>query len=173
MAKLKTITTTLLLISVAISLTGCATHDIGSSVLPQGGPSMADIYNQQYVDSAGANAGAGSNADQLDKVRAKLPPTDYQPVQATKARPIAKHTRHAKYTQYVKHNNPNGNHQGLTPNKQSMTSAPKMLPNPLIAIYVYPHFDGDNQDYVPGHMAYTKLYKQTHFALPGEPTAGG
>lgn len=45
---------------------------------------------------------------------------------------------------------------------------PKMLPNPSIAIYVYSHFDMDDQDFVPGHLAYTTLYEQAHFALPGE-----
>ena len=47
-------------------------------------------------------------------------------------------------------------------------SVPKMLPNPTIMIYVYPHFDEDDQNYVPAHRAYTKLYEEAHFALPGE-----
>ena len=45
---------------------------------------------------------------------------------------------------------------------------PKMLPNPTIKIYVYPHFDQADQNYIPGHLAYTKLYEEAHFALPGE-----
>ncbi len=45
---------------------------------------------------------------------------------------------------------------------------PRMLPNPTIKIYVYPHFDQRDQNYIPGHLAYTKLYEETHFALPGE-----
>ncbi len=45
---------------------------------------------------------------------------------------------------------------------------PKMLPNPTIKIYVYPHFDQRDQNYIPGHLAYTKLYEEAHFALPGE-----
>jgi conjugative transfer region lipoprotein (TIGR03751 family) len=57
--------------------------------------------------------------------------------------------------------------------RSSFDDSPKLLPNPTIMIYVYPHFDGDDQDYVPGHMAYTKFYKETHFALPGEPVAYG
>ena len=46
---------------------------------------------------------------------------------------------------------------------------PRMLPNPTIKIYVTPHFDQRDQNYIPGHLAYTKLYEETHFALPGEP----
>jgi conjugative transfer region lipoprotein (TIGR03751 family) len=47
-------------------------------------------------------------------------------------------------------------------------TGPKMLPNSTIKIYVYPHFDQADQNYIPGHLAYTKLYEEAHFALPGE-----
>ena len=47
-------------------------------------------------------------------------------------------------------------------------TGPRMLPNPTIKIYVYPHFDQADQNYIPGHLAYTKLYEAAHFALPGE-----
>jgi len=135
MNTLKTLNTTLLLISLVSGLAGCATGGGGSSVLPRGGPSMSEIYNQQYdVDF---------DSGELNQVRTHVPKTSDQ--------------RGASTSNDTNRNLPS-------------SDVPKMLPNPMISIYVYPHFDGSDQDYVPGHMAYTKLYKETHFALSGEPT---
>ena len=139
----KIIGTTLLLTSVIGSLAGCATTTSGgSSLLPQGGPTMSNIYDQQYTGI--------SDANQLNGVRSEVPTSSYQQQQT------------ARYqTVLVK---------PIAP-KSDLSNSPKMLPNPTISIYVHPHFDGNDQNYVPGHMAYTKMYKETHFALPGEPTA--
>lgn len=135
----KTLITTLLLTSVALGLSGCATSG-DHGVLPSNGPTMTQIYDHQMSNT--------SDAGTLDKVRGKLPPASY---------PMQK----ASYQQASVDNSINAQVGG---------NSPKMLPNPMIQIYVYPHFDGDDQDYVPGHQAYTKLYKETHFALPGEAT---
>lgn len=88
-----------------------------------------------------------SDYGQIDKVRSQVPGTSYK----------AQHVNDQHVANDASYN-------------QSSSDTPRMLPNPMISVYVYPHFDGDDQDYVPGHMAYTKLYKETHFALPGEPT---
>ncbi len=145
MNTLKTVATTLLLISFLISLvvglSGCATSGNGDSVLPKGETTMANIYDGQLDGSY--------NTEQLNNVRAKVPKTNM-----TKTSYRSQRTRERRYYSY----------------RQSSSSSPKMLPNPTIAIYVFPHFNGGNQDYVPGHAAYTKLYKEAHFALPGEPT---
>ncbi len=141
MNTLKTVATTLLLISLVSGLSGCATSGNGDSVLPKGKTTMANIYDGQLDGSY--------NTEQLNNVRAKVPKAN---VAKTSYR--SQRTRGRRHYSY----------------RQSSSSSPKMLPNPTIAIYVFPHFNGGNQDYVPGHAAYTKLYKEAHFALAGEPT---
>lgn len=138
---LKTLTTTLLLTSLAAGLAGCATSGAaGSSVLPSGGTTMAQVYNNQM------SYGAGSSS-QLDNARSKVPAADYSSYKASY---------------------PQNSSNVETYSNANSANAPKMLPNPSIRIYVYPHFDGNDQDYVSAHTAYVKLYKQAHFALPGE-----
>lgn len=144
MNTLKTVGTTLLLISLVSGLAGCATSGGGSSVLPQSGPSMSEIYDHQYD--------FGSNSNQLDQVRSQVPKTSYQ------TQPVDQKA------------SPSESNQESYSSDNQTSDAPNMLPNAMISIYVYPHFDGDDQDYVPGHKAYTKLYKEAHFALPGEAT---
>jgi len=43
------------------------------------------------------------------------------------------------------------------------------LPNPDIAIYVYPHLATKNQVPVPGYATVIPLYERVQYALPGEP----
>jgi conjugative transfer region lipoprotein (TIGR03751 family) len=142
-------------------LAGCATHGgKGSSVLPEGGPTMSEIYNNQNDES--------SDVGSLDKVRSKISDSD-QGTQGdvdenSNNNDASADNQNDKDTATVDDENDGSG------DDSSSSDEPQMLPNPMISIYVYPHFDGDDQDYVPGHMAYTKLYKETHFALPGEPT---
>lgn len=139
---IKTVKTILLLISI-VSLTGCATtggSGHGSSVLPQSGSSMSQIYNHQY------EAGFNEHSKQLKQLRTagRIPSTD------------------------------NGGDRSLSSSSRlehdNNSDQPHRLPNPTITIYVYPHFDNHQHDYVPGHKAYTQLYQHNHFALPGEAT---
>lgn len=139
---IKTVKTILLLISV-VSLTGCATtggSGHGSSVLPQSGSSMSQIYNHQY------EAGFNEHSKQLKQLRTagRVPQHDFE---------SQSQSSHSSTV-----GNDDGHHK------------PHRLPNPTITIYVYPHFDNHQHDYVPGHKAYTQLYQHNHFALPGEAT---
>jgi len=43
------------------------------------------------------------------------------------------------------------------------------LPNPDIAIYIYPHLATKNQVPVPGYATVIPLYEKVQYALPGEP----
>lgn len=138
--------TTLLLTSFILSLNGCATSG-DRSVLPDSGPTMQQIYNHQINHTSDAGA--------LDQVRNDLPPASYVS---------------QKSSQQKSYKPENRDHRVGEQNSQVGEGSPNMLPNPMIQIYVYPHFDGNDQDYVPGHTAYVKLYQKTHFALPGEPS---
>lgn len=42
------------------------------------------------------------------------------------------------------------------------------LPNPTVVMYVYPHLAGSDEAPVPGYSTAFTLYKQDHYALPGE-----
>jgi conjugative transfer region lipoprotein (TIGR03751 family) len=46
----------------------------------------------------------------------------------------------------------------------------KMLPNPTIAVYVFPHMTQfNNTDVpVPGYTTAFFLYEKNHYAMPGE-----
>ncbi|MEE9493614.1 MAG: TIGR03751 family conjugal transfer lipoprotein [Gammaproteobacteria bacterium] len=45
------------------------------------------------------------------------------------------------------------------------------LPNPDIAIYMYPHLSTRNEVPVPGYTTVIPLYERVQYALPGEPQA--
>lgn len=97
-------------------------------------------------DIYGQQYGSNGNKNNFDEVRTELQRIDSREYSIRKRRTVRQATN---------------------------SSEPHMLNNPMVSMYVFPHFDGNNQDYVPGHKAYTKLYRKTHFALPGEPTAEG
>lgn len=54
-----------------------------------------------------------------------------------------------------------------TANNELKNLFPK-LPNPTIAMYVYPHLAGQDEAPVPGYTTAFTLYQEDHFALPGE-----
>ncbi len=151
MHTLKAAGAILLLTSLAGSLAGCAKPGSGSSVLPSGGPTMSQIYNGQMSFGAGTD-------HQLDSARSEVPAASYEVTQtAYKNRPMQ-----SSGFSGVK------GYRHVSPQDQQNSGAPKMLPNPSIRVNVSPHFDGNDQDYIPAHTAYVKLYQQAHFALPGE-----
>jgi len=115
-----------------LGLSACSSNTKKNPVLPDNGPSMSEVFNQQIDE------GGDSNKGSLNKARSEAQQNSI----------------------------PNIDTDLMDGNTQFQ--GPKMLPNPSIAIYVYPHFDMDDQDFVPGHLAYTTLYEQAHFALPGE-----
>jgi conjugative transfer region lipoprotein (TIGR03751 family) len=45
------------------------------------------------------------------------------------------------------------------------------LPNPTLVMYVFPHLAGREQVPVPGYATTFPMYREVHYALPGEPTA--
>ncbi len=165
MSTLKTVCAILLLTSVASTLAGCAKPGTHSSVLPTGGPTMSQIYNGQMRYSTGTDG-------QLNAVRSKVPVADYHVAQtAGKNRLMAPALMGSSGVEGDRRiSQAKLKYQGNQRGKQNQHNmgAPNMLPNPSIKMTVYPHFDGNDQDYIPAHTAYMKLYQQAHFALPGE-----
>ncbi len=45
------------------------------------------------------------------------------------------------------------------------------LPNPTLVMYVFPHLAGREQVPVPGYATTFPMYREVHYALPGEATA--
>lgn len=138
-------------VAFALGLSGCASTSAENShgVLPSGGPSMAQIYNGQIDET--------SNHQALARVRSHLPSQDpsfsedqLQAMQSTPSRSSAS-VFGASFERVG-----------------SNLNAPRLLPNPLIQIDVYPHFDPGSHAYIPAHTAYITLYNHRHFALPGE-----
>lgn len=121
-----------LLISL-LCLGGCST---GRAVLPSGGPTMTQIYQQKMRQSA-----AYSN------------PLTSARNQANAGWLGAANTNLYGYTR--------------TANNELNNLFPK-LPNPTVAMFVYPHLAGPEEAPVPGYSTAFTLYKTAHFALPGE-----
>ena len=42
------------------------------------------------------------------------------------------------------------------------------LPNPSLAMYVFPHLAGEEQVPVPGYVTTFTMYERVEYALPGE-----
>ncbi len=136
-----------LILCTAVSLAGCATA--GKDAIPQKGDmTMAQIYKQETGLSM-TNAPAAfnqQNQDELQKARKKVKKEDF----VSPDRVI--------YTGYTA----NG--------KNQINNLFKKLPNPEIALYVYPHLvyqNGDAQP-VPGYTTAFFLYQKNHFAMPSE-----
>lgn len=58
--------TTLLLISGAMSLTGCVSSKTGNDILPQGTTTMADIYNQHSSGDTGYTTASNDFRQKVD-----------------------------------------------------------------------------------------------------------
>lgn len=126
--------TLLVIILISSLLTGCSTA--GRAVLPQGGPTMTQIYKQKMQES-------NEQAEGLDAARDK----------ANAGWLGAANTNQYGYTR--------------TAGNELKNLFPK-LPNPTVVMYVYPHLAGEDESPVPGYSTAFTMYKEDHFALPGE-----
>lgn len=137
-------------VAVALGLSGCASTSAENShgVLPSTGPSMAQIYNGQIDET--------SNHPALARVRSHLPSQDahFSEDQLQSSSTVSRRSASAFGASFER--------------VGSNLNAPRLLPNPLIQIDVYPHFDPGSHAYIPAHTAYITLYNHRHFALPGE-----
>jgi hypothetical protein len=157
---------------VAAGLVGCASTG-SKSPIPTGGPPMIDIYRNAITetqnnglrtdervallcdDLAGVDSKRECRRKALDRYLIAesdaleddepLPPKDLPPAPA----PL-----------YENFNR--------TADNEIRVLFPR-LPNPDIAIYIYPHLATKNRVPVPGYATVIPLYEQVQYALPGEP----
>lgn len=52
--------------------------------------------------------------------------------------------------------------------KNHLESRFKMLPNPIMFMFVSPHLAADSQVPIPGYLTEFRMWEQDHYALPGE-----
>ena len=126
-----------------VCLTGCVNP--GKNLMPADtGPSMAHIYSAQT--GAGVN---DLNSDTSDATNSPLPSAPAQITDAPKLITNADYTMNAQ---------------------DQVNTVFKLLPNPTIAVYIFPHMTQfQNTDVpVPGYTTAFFLYEKNHYAMPGE-----
>lgn len=130
-------------LAVAVTLAGCSTSK--EKLLPHNDQTMLDIWTNE----TGGGVRAGQNARQLLDARQSLrrPLTEAD----VKAAPVtaANYTRTAQneiYSQFHR------------------------LPNPDLAMYVFPHLTGSDPAPIPGYTTVFPLYQRVQYAMPGERT---
>ena len=148
MNKAIKISSLLISLTSIVLLSGCTTP--GKNMLPHGDMTMAQIYRVQTglagpSDTQGNGDNTSSN-NQFDVSRYQGRTTHVIPVSG-------KSTDDA----------PN-------PINSQINSEFKVLPNPNIAAYIFPHmshYSGTNVP-VPGYTTTFFLYEKNHYAMPGE-----
>lgn len=130
-------------LAIVITLAGCGTSK--DKLLPHDDQTMMDIWTNE----TGGSARGGQNARQLLDARQSL----RRPLTETdvKATPViaASYTRTAQneiYSQFHR------------------------LPNPDLAMYVFPHLTGSDPAPVPGYTTIFPLYQRQQYGMPGERT---
>ena len=141
----KTIKTALLLISlISVSmLSGCTTP--GKNMLPHGDMTMAQIYRIQMGLAGSAKL----------QTSGKALATDYTAAAGNRSELVSAIPVNAQYTEVA---------------QNQLNSEFKILPNPNIAAYVFPHMShyGSTNVPVPGYTTTFFLYEKNHYAMPGE-----
>ncbi|MFG1304666.1 TIGR03751 family conjugal transfer lipoprotein [Xanthobacter autotrophicus] len=128
-------------LAVALALGGCSSSM--ENVLPHDDQTMLDIWKEE----SGGGARASQNARQLLDARQSLRrPLTTADVQAT---PFV----NAGYTRTARNEVENQFHR---------------LPNPDLAMYVFPHLAGTDPAPVPGYTTIFPLYQRVQYAMPGE-----
>lgn len=117
-------------------ISGCASVE---SLVPQNGPTMAEIYNSHLDDSGGSNAGE-EPLRQARLAAARRDATDVEPDLRGYSRDV----------------------------ETEIDNLFPTLPNPMLVMHVFPHLAGEERLPVPGYSTSFSLYPRTEFALPGE-----
>jgi len=52
--------------------------------------------------------------------------------------------------------------------KTALESKFRLLPNPILYMFVHPHLASDSEIPIPGYLTEFKMYERDHYALPGE-----
>jgi conjugative transfer region lipoprotein (TIGR03751 family) len=119
----------------SLCLTACST---AGDAIPQGGPSMLQVYEEAMAHSNGAT---------INTVRNTVSDSVNTSVAYNGINQLSPYTHTAE--------NETNN---LFPT----------LPNPQIVMYVYPHLAGQDEAPVPGYSTAFNLFERVHYAMPGE-----
>lgn len=130
-------------LAVVLALAGCSTSK--EKLLPHTDQTMLDIWTNE----TGGTARAGQNARQLLDARQSL----RRPL--TEADVEAAPVMAANYTRTA---------------QNEIYSQFQRLPNPDLAMYVFPHLTGSDPAPIPGYTTVFPLYQRVQYAMPGERT---
>ncbi|MDN3519015.1 TIGR03751 family conjugal transfer lipoprotein [Aquisalimonas lutea] len=155
---------------ISASLAGCASTS-KEDVFPEDGPTMREVYDDHFermrgddadaaraalrggqggsVGEADASGDAGDGGDDAGAREPSTGPHEPRPVRDGPA-DLAGYTRTAR---------------------NEIRTRFSQVPNPTLAMYVYPHLAGPDEAPVPGYMTAFSMYQQDHYALPGEAEA--
>lgn len=136
-----------LLALAAAVLAGCATSK--EDLMPHGGRTMQDIWQQEAGDSAGSGAAGRIAGRQLLDARQSL------------RRPLTDADVHAA---------PDAQRNYTRTAANEIHRQFHRLPNPDLVMYVYPHLAGTDPVPVPGYTTVFPLYQRVQYAMPGERT---
>ncbi len=142
--NLTELTRGLLLATATAALCGCATSK--DELLTHGGRTMMDIWQQETGGDGGDGNGQVARRQLLDARQSLRRPLTDAHVQAAPAERM-RYTRTAR----------NEVHRQF-----------QRLPNPDLAMYVYPHLAGTDPVPVPGYTTVFPLYQRVQYAMPGE-----
>ncbi|GHU04907.1 lipoprotein [Betaproteobacteria bacterium] len=129
-----------LLAAIVLTTLGCATSK--DKLLPHGGHTLLDVWNQE----TGGGASHASSRQLLDARQSLRRPLTGADVQATPA-------VNAAYTRSAANEIQRQFHR---------------LPNPDLTMYVFPHLAGTDPVPVPGYTTVFPLYRRVPYAMPGE-----
>ncbi|RQR79149.1 TIGR03751 family conjugal transfer lipoprotein [Burkholderia sp. Bp9012] len=136
-------TSALLTVLAALLLGGCSTSK--EQLLPHGDTGMLDVWNQQTGGSASGSQASRQLLDARQSLRRPLGRDDVS------AAPSA----NASYTRTAENEIDRQFHR---------------LPNPDLAMYMFPHLAGSDPAPVPGYTTVFPLYQRVQYAMPGERT---
>jgi conjugative transfer region lipoprotein (TIGR03751 family) len=117
----------------AFFITACTT---AGNAIPQGGPTMAQVYEQAMQKS---------NNSTLDAARRKV-----QTKTISNSQNLNNENRLSAYTRT---------------SQNEINNLFPQLPNPQLVMYVYPHFAGNEEVPVPGYSTAFYLFEKTHYKL--------
>jgi conjugative transfer region lipoprotein (TIGR03751 family) len=136
-------TSAALALLVAGLLGGCTTSK--EKLLPHGDTGMLDVWTQQTGGSANGNQTSRQLLDARQSLRRPLNHDDVSNA------PVV----NAGYTRTAQNEIDRQFHR---------------LPNPDLAMYVFPHLAGTDPAPVPGYTTVFPLYQRVQYAMPGERT---
>lgn len=125
----------LLYLIASIVLAACST---AGDVMPQGGPTMAQVY-EDAMDK--------SNGSSLDLMRSAVSDPINTSVAYNGTTNLSPYTRTSE---------------------NEINNLFPLSPNPQLVMYVYPHLAGTDEAPVPGYSTAFQLLEREHYAITGE-----